>query len=108
MWQAGMHRSFDAKEWEPIDPELRGLTYSEVNGDQPDPTEYTPQWTSYSCTHWQMYEDTTEGTPISPVCGSQEELAQWLVDHETLFGKMTGTYDEWLSLIHHGQPRLSK
>jgi len=30
---------------------------------------------------WQMWEDTSEGSPISPVFKTAEELAQWLEDN---------------------------
>lgn len=102
-WQEGLCRSYDVNEWEAIDPEFGGKTYAEYAGDRPDPKEYTPQWPTSLCTHWQMYEETTEGTPISPVCGSPEELAQWMADHGgDAFAGMTASYLEWLSLIRQG------
>ena len=32
-------------------------------------------------THYQMYETCTEGTPISPVMETPENLARWLADN---------------------------
>ena len=59
-----------------------------------------PDWPETERTHYQMYEDTTDGTPISPVCATPEELARWLVDHHAgFFGDMEATYDYWLGLI---------
>lgn len=50
---------------------------------------------------WQMWETTSEGSPISPVCDSPEELARWLADNSaSAFGERTATYDEWLAMIH--------
>ena len=47
-----------------------------------DPPEaFTPDWPDSERTHWQMYEQTSEGTPISPVMESPEALARWLVDN---------------------------
>lgn len=40
-----------------------------------------PQWPDSERTHYQMYEDVTEGTPISPVMEIPEELAKWLVEN---------------------------
>ena len=37
-----------------------------------------PQWPKHERTHLQMYETCTEGTPISPVRETPEELARWL------------------------------
>lgn len=64
-----------------------------------------PDWPEEQRTHWQMYEDTTEGTPISPVMESPEALARWLADnHESACGDMTATYKQWLSTICRGRP----
>lgn len=30
-------------------------------------------------THWQVYEDTSEGTPVSPAFADREGLVDWLV-----------------------------
>jgi hypothetical protein len=52
------------------------------------------------CTHWQMYEEVTEGTPISPVCASPEELARWMADHDANGrGGTLLSYSDWLALI---------
>lgn len=54
-------------------------------------------------THWQMYEDTTEGTPISPVMASPEALARWLADTgASAFANKTATYEQWLATIRRG------
>ena len=51
-------------------------------------------------THYMMYEDTSEGTPISPAFATPEELAQWLADNgASSFGRMTATYEQWLAMI---------
>jgi hypothetical protein len=63
----------------------------------PDPADYMPLWGSWECTHYQMYETTTEGTPISPVMETPEELAQWLADNNaSWFGSSGALYEEWL------------
>lgn len=65
----------------------------------------------YSCymhpkgerSHYMMYEDTSEGTPISPAFATPEELARWLADNNaSAFGNMTASYDQWLSTIKRG------
>ena len=49
---------------------------------------------------WCMYETCSEGTPISPVCGSETELARWLADHRApAYGTETATYEEWLRAV---------
>jgi hypothetical protein len=50
--------------------------------------------------HLQMYETTTEGTPLSPVFAQAEELAQWLAAHEIpLFGDLLATKEQWLKIM---------
>ena len=52
---------------------------------------------------WQMWETTSEGSPISPVFDTPETLARWLADNEaSSFGSETATYDQWLSMITDG------
>ena len=59
-----------------------------------------PDWPSEQRTHYMMYEDTSEGTPISPAFASPEELAKWLADTgASIFGGTTGDFQKWLSII---------
>jgi hypothetical protein len=52
---------------------------------------------------WQMWETTSEGSPISPVCESPEALARWLADNRaSTFGADTATYEQWLAMIGRG------
>lgn len=49
---------------------------------------------------YQMWEDTTEGSPMSPVFATAEELARWLADTgASSCGSMTATYEQWLGMI---------
>ncbi len=72
-----------------------------------DPTgEYEDSWEPEdppTGEGWQMWETTSEGSPISPVFSTPEELAKWLSDTgASSFGRMTATYDEWLGMIKVG------
>lgn len=59
-----------------------------------------PNWPDSERTHLQMYETTTEGTPISPVMDPPENLARWLADNKaSAFGDRTATYEQWLATI---------
>jgi len=50
-------------------------------------------------THFQMYQTTSEGTPISPVMETPEEVARWCADNKvSAFGGMTQTYEWWLDV----------
>ena len=51
---------------------------------------------------WQMWETTSEGSPISPVFAAPEELARWLADNgASTFGSDTTTYEKWLGMIEN-------
>ena len=53
-------------------------------------------------THYMMYETSTEGTPISGVFKSTEELINWLIKTKaTKFAKQVATYEDWMSVINN-------
>ena len=70
-------------------------------GEQPpNAKNYMPQWPAEKATHYQMYEDTSEGTPISPPMPDPESLARWLVKHHvSVLGHRTATHEQWLDVI---------
>lgn len=52
---------------------------------------------------WQMWENTSDGSPISPAFETPEELARWLADTgASACARQTATYDEWLAMIRQG------
>lgn len=48
---------------------------------------------------WQLWETTTEGSPISPVFATPEALAAWCADNATLFADHRATLLKWLQWI---------
>lgn len=44
----------------------------------PDPDDYMPPIPEGHPYGWQLYETVSEGSPLSPVCASKDELAAWL------------------------------
>lgn len=48
---------------------------------------------------WQMWETTSEGSPISPVFATPEELAAWCINGVTVFGGTKASRDQWLKII---------
>ena len=53
--------------------------FEEWDGPAPDPEYYRPEWTREpSC--YQVYETVSEGTPVSPVFVSLNEMDTWLVE----------------------------
>jgi len=78
-----------------------GDTYADHECDRPEPSDYMPDWPDGERTHFMMYEDTSEGTPISPAFESGEELARWLADNRvSSFGlSRPAPYEWWLKCI---------
>lgn len=74
------------------------------HGRAPDVNDYMLVGVPESeCTHYMMYENTSEGTPISPAFATPEELARWLVDSGTsYFGEMAANYETWLYVAKGG------
>lgn len=83
--------------------ESRKLSFEEYEGKAPSADEYMPEWKPEEKTHFMMYENTSEGTPISPAFATPEELARWLADTgASSFGSSTATYEQWLSTCKRG------
>jgi len=79
-WDNGTHPDFFADWNKERDLKADYPFYWQWAGEPPDDQYYRPDWPEESRTHLQMYEDTSEGTPISPVMETPEELARWLAD----------------------------
>jgi hypothetical protein len=104
MWDLGYRKGFgkDEPAWIQIEEKYAG-PFEEWSGEAPDPEDYMPDWAPEFRTHLQMYEDTSEGTPISPVMKTPEELAGWLADTgASAFGRETATYEGWLATCRRG------
>lgn len=54
-------------------------SWEEWEGGMPSPEWYRPEFTS-DPVGYQIYENVTEGTPISPVFATQDEMIVWLVN----------------------------
>ena len=77
--------------------------------------EIEARWKRWKKTHppagdgWQMWETTSEGSPISPVMDSAEALATWLADNgASAVGDRTASRGEWLAMILGGRPTVSQ
>lgn len=98
-WNEGLRSDFKGG-FVPRNGDELSCPYVDWNGERPDHRDYMPIWTEDQCTHLMMYEDTTEGTPLSPAFKTPEELAQWLSDNRaSACGPETATYKQWLSMI---------
>ena len=103
MWAKGMRRDYGTDGWKPIEAEYAEWPLEDWGGKRPRPEDYMPQWKPEERTHLMMYENTSEGTPISPAFSAPEELARWLADNNaSAFGGMTATYEQWLATCNSG------
>ena len=101
-WNDGYRNDYHGG-WKPLDGDEECDSYAEWNGDRPDKDDYMPDFTEGEATHYQMYETVSEGTPISPVMGSPEALAKWLVDNNAnAFAGQHASYEAWLRIAKGG------
>ncbi len=56
-----------------------------------------------ACTHFQLYESTSEGTPIGPVCATLDEVATHAAEHASVFADLKASKEEWLRICG-GEP----
>lgn len=95
-WKAGWRPDYASEE-------SRAMTYEQFAGQRPHRDDYMPDWPEAERTHLMMYEDTSEGTPISPAFKTPEELARWLADTgASSFGSSTASYEAWLNIARGG------
>lgn len=81
------------------------MTYAEYDSERPRPEEYMPDWPDVERTHYQMYETTTEGTPISPVFATPEEVAAYCADPKndvSAWASIPASYEAWLRVAKGG------
>mgnify|MGYP006921294662 CR=1 FL=1 len=101
-WHLGFKKDWINGGWEPKEPDDTGF-YSDYIGECPEINQYMPEWPENLKTHFQMYENTSEGTPISPVMETPEKLARWLADTKaSAFAGETASYEDWLATIRRG------
>ena len=51
---------------------------------------------------YQLWETTSEGSPVSPVFDSLEELCEWCAEHATTFANHTTTKEKWMNMLGDG------
>ncbi len=105
-WEKGFRKGwkmYGEPEWVPREGDQLTMSFEDWHGERPDPRDYRPDWPEETRTHYQMYETCSEGTPISPIFATPEELAHWLADSgASAFAGMTATYEQWLRVCRGG------
>lgn len=76
LWLKGEHP--DQKKDSTVDYKF----YAEWDGDCPDIEYYNKEkWTEEEACCFQMYETVSEGTPVSPVFDTLDELEVWIIEN---------------------------
>lgn len=81
--------------------ETEGRSFVEWTATRPMADAYSPECPDEDLTHWQYYETTTEGTPLSPVFATAAALAEWLVHHQD--GWQGHSVDEAVAYVLHDE-----
>jgi hypothetical protein len=60
---------------------------------------------------YQLWENCSEGSPISPVFASLEALCEWAETHATTFGSFKTTKEKWMAMlkddfVHHDEGNM--
>ncbi len=87
-----------------LDPERWGVCpVCDGHGDDPEKRSAAEAWRETPVPEgdaYQLWETTSEGSPISPPKKTPEELARWLADNgASSFGSRTESYETWLKFI---------
>jgi hypothetical protein len=97
-WEDGTHSDLIDK------PELKEIYpfYAMWGGNPPDVEYYqTKKYLPEELTHIQLYQNTSEGTPISPIFKSDEleKLCEWAAENCTTFANLKATKEEWFKML---------
>ena len=79
--------------------------YTMYYGNPPRVEYYqTIKYTDDELTHIQLYETTSEGTPISPVFhkSNLDELCEWAENNATTFADFKATKEQWKKMLSSG------
>lgn len=101
-WEDGTHPDLLER------PELkqRYPKYELWSGEAPDPLYYNPnKYSPEELTHIQLYENTTEGTPQSPVFKAEEfeQLCEYASKYCTTFADYKASKDDWMGMLSNGR-----
>lgn len=100
-WQNGTHEDLKDR------PELKEEypQYAMWSGNPPDVEYYHKvKYDESELTHIQLYETTSEGTPLSPVFPKDEfeKLCEWASENATTFGSFKASKEEWMNMLNDG------
>lgn len=89
-----------------LDPEVWGVC-PECQGSARHPDDSFDDWEETPPPEgegWQLWETTSEGSPVSPVFASAEELAEWCGPNASVFADFKMSTAEWLTMFTDEDP----
>ena len=82
LWREGNHP-------DQLSGEAEGYEeYIEWGGNPPQPEYYRPNWKPEEMTWYQVFENVSEGTPVTPPFATREELVEYLVEYGDFWHQM--------------------
>jgi len=99
-WEKGLRSDFNGG-WKPREGECLNMTFEEWNGEKPLKEDYMPEWKNEELTHIQLYESTSEGTPISPVflATEIEKLCEYAAENCSTFASFKASKEDWMKML---------
>lgn len=112
-WEKGFRDDWNGG-WKPREADELNMTFTEWDGEKPVKEDYMPEWEEEELTHIQLYENTSEGTPISPVYLASEidKLCEYAAENCSTFADFKASKEEWQSMldkdfVHHTQGNIT-
>jgi hypothetical protein len=95
-------------DWAPKEAHELDMSLEHYYGDRPSIVDYGPAWPSGYATAWQVYEEVTEGTPISKVFPDLDTMAREIAQthghtYEAMRKKILATLQHgwWYEEVKH-------
>ena len=112
-WEKGFRDDWNGG-WKPREADELNMTFAEWDGEKPVKEDYMPEWKEEELTHIQLYENTSEGTPISPVylASEIEKICEYAAENCSTFADFKASKEEWQSMldkdfVHHTQGNMT-
>jgi len=101
-WEKGFSDDWNGG-WKPREADELNMTFAEWDGEKPVKEDYMPEWKDEELTHIQLYENTSEGTPISPVylASEIEKLCEYAAENCPTFADLKASKEEWKSRMNN-------
>ncbi|WP_285011240.1 hypothetical protein [Pedobacter faecalis] len=100
-WQLGTHADLIGNP----DRKIEYPFYAMWGGNPPDVESYHTRLYSHDeLTHIQLYESTSEGTPLSPVFHKDDfdKLCEWAAANATTFAHFKASKEDWMKMLGDG------